>query len=86
MLKTGKMNQHILSISKKLLNYLLKPKYSEIQLIMVTPSEFSESLFDITILVDGIEDDREIDIETDIHKILQYIGSDFKYNLSFEVI
>ena len=80
------MNQHILSISKKLLNSFLKPRYPEIELIMVTKSDLSENLIDITILLNGTEETTELDIETDIHYILQYIGSDFKYNLSFEVI
>ena len=78
------MNQHILSISKKLLNSFLKPRYPEIELIMVTKSDLSENLIDITILLNGTEETTELDIETDIHYIFNRTDliTSFKSNVS----
>lgn len=81
-----KINPHIISMANKLLDYFLKKNYPEIRNVMVKESDFSEKTMDISISVDGTNEVRQLDIESDIHYLLQYLGTYYRYNLSFKVI
>ena len=70
---------------KKILTNFLPGKFPEIEKVEVkNVSEsyiFKDGLFDVTIYVDGTEQEQEDDIEDYISKILDYAGEVFNYRI-----
>lgn len=66
----------------KLLNTLLKPEFPEIYEIKLEDKGY---FLDINILVDGTDEEQEMEIEEAVQNILKYTGSDINYGITFHV-
>jgi len=78
-----------LRMINKLLNTFVKPRFPEIDKIIVTEEipEYFGGWYKIEVIVDGIEYDQELLIDNEIEHILQYTGfGKLKYNLNFTTL
>lgn len=70
---------------KKLLSTMLPEKFYEVELVGVKDVSdnysFNDGLFDVTIYVDGTEQEQEEEIEDYIKEILDYTGEVFNYRI-----
>jgi hypothetical protein len=67
---------------KKLLNMFLKSKFPEIYDIELEDKGY---FLEIHILVDGTDEEQEMEIEDEVHNILKYTGEDIDYGITFHV-
>jgi len=67
---------------KKLLNMFLKPKFPEIYDIELEDKGY---FLDIHILVDGTDEEQEMEIEDEVQNILKYTGSEIDYGITFHI-
>lgn len=78
--------EQLLSMFNKLLNLFVKPKFPEIEKIIVSEGkDIFEGWFEITVILDGTEESQELIIDNEIENILKYTGIPVRYNLNFEV-
>ena len=67
---------------KKLLKMFLKPKFPEIYDIELEDKGY---YLDIHILVDGTDEEQEIEIEEEVQNLLHYMGDDIDYGITFHI-
>jgi len=67
---------------KKLLKMFLKPKFPEIYDIELEDMGY---FLEIHILVDGTDEEQEIEIEEAVQNALKYTGEDIDYGIKFHV-
>jgi ribosomal silencing factor RsfS len=67
---------------KKLLNTFLKSKFPEIYDIELEDKGY---FLEIHILVDGTDEEQEMEIEEAVENALKYTGTKIKYGITFHV-
>ena len=67
---------------KKLLDMFLKSKFPEVYDIKLEDKGY---FLEIHILVDGTDEEQEIEIEEEVQNILRYTGEDINYGITFHV-
>jgi len=67
---------------KKLLDMFLKSKFPEVYDIKLEDKGY---FLEIHILVDGTDEEQEIEIEEEVQNILRYTGEDISYGITFHV-
>lgn len=66
----------------KLLNSFVKPEFPEIYKIKIEDMGY---FLEIHILVDGTDEEQEIEIEEAVQNILAYTGTKINYGITFHV-
>lgn len=67
---------------QKLLNTFVKPEFPEIYEIKIEDMGY---FLEIHILVDGTDEEQELEIEETVQNILQYIGEKIDYGITFHI-
>jgi hypothetical protein len=67
---------------KKLLDMFLKPKFPEVYDVKLEDKGY---FLEIHILVDGTDEEQEMEIEEEVQNILRYTGEDISYGITFHV-
>ena len=77
------MNREVqMTIIYKLLNKFVKPEFPEIYDIKIEDKEY---FLEIHILVDGTDEEQEMEIEDAVQNILMYLGTKIDYGITFHV-
>lgn len=76
-----KIEQQIKMIYK-LLNLFVKPEFPEIYEIKIEDMGY---FLEINILVDGTDEEQEMEIEEAVQNVLSYTGTKIDYGISFHV-
>ena len=67
---------------RKLLETFVLPKFPEIYEIKLEDKPF---LIDIHILVDGTDEEQEMEIEQAVEDIIKYVGTKINYGITYHV-
>ena len=66
----------------KLLNMFVKPDFPEIYEFKIEDKGY---FLEIHILVDGTDEEQEMEIEEAVQNVLKYTGEDINYGINFHV-